>query len=415
VKNKQRKWHTNLIHNNDETKNSGATNTPLILSTAFAHNSAAEISSVFTGRKPGFIYSRINNPTVQKFEQSICNLEDGIGALACASGMAAISCALLAFVEQGKTILSSSSLFGGTYSLLEKTFKRFGIKVCYFDPTQPAEIEDLVDESVGVIFTETIGNPKIDVAFIEQIAEVAHSNHLPLIVDNTITTPVLFSAKEHGVDFVVYSTSKYFDGQGRVIGGCIVDLGTSNWDISRFDHLTGYKLQFGSEGPLRFMRMELMSSLGSCMSPYNAATHLSGLETLAMRMERHCTNAQALASFLDQHKKVKHVRYPGLEDHPQHNIATKLFNGQFGGMLSIELDSLSSTNKLINNLQLTKNLANIGDAKSLVIHPSSTIYFGLLPEEQERIGVNERLVRISVGLEDGEDILEDFEHALSKI
>jgi len=406
---------TNLLHDSYQPDpQSGATTVPLVLSTSFAYDTAEELSSVFAGQAPGFIYSRINNPTVLRFEQTIAALEGGIGAIACSSGMAAITCAILAFVKQGDTVLSSSSLFGGTFSLFRKNLSRFGIGVRFFDPTRPTEMEALMDDSVRVVFSETIGNPKMDVAHIDEIAQIAHSHRLPFIVDNTVTTPCLFRGKDHGVDLVVHSTSKYIDGQGRVIGGCIVDMGTSDWDIGRYEQMQDYHNRVGPLALLAFIRSEFLSNFGGCISPANAAIQLSGVETLALRVEQHCANAYVLAQFLAQHPQVKSVHYPGLEDDPGHAVAERLFNGRYGGLLTFEVESQETAFKVINQLRLAQNLANIGDAKTLVIHPASTIYLNFSPEERQLMGVTDGLIRVSVGLEDKDDIIADFDNALNK-
>jgi len=404
---------TNMLHDSYQPDaQSGATTAPLVLSTSFAYDTAEELANVFAGRAPGFIYSRINNPTVLKFEQTLTALEGGIGAIACASGMAAITSAVLAFVQQGDTVLSSASLFGGTFSLFQKNFKRFGIDVRFFDPARPQEIEALLDDSVRVVFSETIGNPKMDVARIDEIAEIAHRHKLPFIVDNTVTTPCLFRACDHDVDVVVHSTSKYIDGQGRVIGGCIVDMGGSAWDIGRYKQMRDYHQRMGSLALLAFMRSEFLANFGGCLSPTNAAIHLSGVETLALRVERHCANAEALAHFLARHPAAKSVHYPGLADDPGHAAAKKLFGGRYGGLLTFEVESEEKAFQVINGLRLAQNLANIGDAKTLVIHPASTIYHNFSPQERELMGVTDGLIRVSVGLEDESEIIADFDRAL---
>jgi O-acetylhomoserine (thiol)-lyase len=407
---------TNVLHDSYEPDAiTGATTVPPVLSTSFAYTTAEDLSSVFANKAPGFIYSRINNPTVLRLEKVIANLENGIGAVACASGMAAITCTILALVKNGETILSSSSLFGGTYSLFVNTFKRLGIQVKFFDPTLPAMIEEMMDETVRVIFTETIGNPKMDVAYIDEIVKVAHQYSLPVIVDNTVTTPYLFRGIDHGVDLVVHSTSKYIDGQGRVIGGCIVDLGTSNWNTERYDQLADYQKQMGSLALLALIRLELLTNLGCCISPANAAIQLSGIETLVLRVKHHCANASGLAQFLTQHSEVIKVHYPGLKNDPGHHIANRLFNGRFGGLLTFEVESQEAAFKVINRLKLAQNLANLGDAKTLVIHPASTIYLHYTPEERLFMGVTDGLIRVSVGLETLDDIIEDFNDALEGI
>jgi len=238
---------------------------------------------------------------------------------------------------------------------------------------------------------------------------------LPFIVDNTVTTPCLFRGKDHDIDVVVHSTSKYIDGQGRVIGGCIVDMGSSAWDIGHYEQMQDYRKRMGSLALLAFMRSEFLSNFGGCISPANAAIHLSGVETLALRVERHCANADALARFLARRPVVKSIHYPGLEDDPGHAVAEELFGGRYGGMLTFEVESQETAFQVINHLRLAQNLANIGDAKTLVIHPASTIYLNFSPQERELMGVTDGLIRVSVGLEDESDIIADFDQALKDL
>jgi O-acetylhomoserine (thiol)-lyase len=357
----------------------------------------------------------VNNPTVFQFEIKVNELEGGIGAVACSSGMAAITCAVLAFVKNGETLLSSSSLFGGTYSLFGCTMARMGIRVKYFDPTRPDMIHELMDDSVRVVFTETIGNPKIDVADIKAISDASHKYRLPLIVDNTVTTPCLLRAANYEVDVIVHSSSKYFDGHGRAIGGCIVDMGTPYWDIERYEQLEEPRKNYGMFALLSLIRNDLMINLGCCQSPTNAAIHLTGIETLAIRMQKHCENALALSEFLSQHKKVKKVHYPGLENDPHHKCAHDLFDDCYGGLMTFEVESHQVAFNIINKLKLAQNLANIGDVRTLVIHPASTIYVNFSPEEQVLMGVTPELVRVSVGIEDKKDIINDFKNALYQV
>jgi O-acetylhomoserine (thiol)-lyase len=299
------KQQTSLLHTSyNKGPDYFASREPLNVSTAFAYKDAEKLAAAFTGEEHGFLYSRIHNPTVAQFEKAMVVLEGGIGALACASGMAAITCAVLAFVTAGDTVLSSSSLFGGTFSLLTKTLQRLGVKVKFFDPTDPDSIERLMDETTKVVFTEIIGNPKMDVAQVDRIAQAAHKAAIPLIVDNTLA-PCIFRGAAHGADLIVHSTSKYVDGQGRVIGGCLIDTGSSGWDRAKYEYLQDYTTQFGQEGLLTFIRYELMSNLGCCFSPYHADLHLAGLETLPLRMERHCHNALELAQFLRNQRMWK--------------------------------------------------------------------------------------------------------------
>lgn len=389
-----------------------ATAPPIVQSTAFAYGSAEALESVFAGREAGFVYSRIANPTVSAFEARIAALEDGLGAMAVSSGMAAISSLALALAGSGEEIVAGSSLFGGTYSLFRHTLNRYGIGVRFVDPTNPAAVDDAINDATRLVFVETIGNPKLDVPDIAAIAAVTRKHGVPLVVDSTVTTPLLVQPKKLGADLIVHSTSKFINGHGNAIGGIIVDAGTFDWSSPRFPHLTPFRKRVGPFALLATLRNRVCRDLGCCLSPFNAFLLSIGLESLGVRMERHCSNAARLAAFLADHAKVDETGYPGLDAHPDHGLATRQFDGRYGAILTLKLGTRKRCFSFINRLRLAKTLVNLGDAQTLVVHPASTIYRDLNEEERRAAGVTEDLVRFSIGLERYEDILEDIGKAL---
>ncbi|HBC93136.1 MAG TPA: acetyl-L-homoserine sulfhydrolase [Pelotomaculum sp.] len=408
------RFNTALIHGNFASdKKTGATCVPIYQSTAFSHDSAEELESIFKGSAPGFVYTRLNNPTIESFERRIAFLEGGVGAVACSSGMAAVTLAVMNIAKNGEEIVSGSGIFGGTYSLF-KNLEAYGIRVRYVADSAIESFESLINENTRLIFIETVGNPKLDVPNIHALSEIAHSKGIPLIVDNTVTTPYLVNPIKLGADIVVHSTSKYINGSGNSIGGIIIDSGRFKWDESKFTSLVDFR-KFGRFTYLAKLRNGLFRDFGSCISPFNAYLNSVGLETLGVRMERLCENALRLAIRLSENDKVLAVNYPGLKDNRYHSIAKEQFGGRFGAILTIRVGSKENAFKVIDNLKYAVNLANIGDVRTLVIHPASTIYINSSAEEKESAGVYDDLIRISVGLEDIEDIEEDFTQALEKI
>lgn len=408
------KFNTGLLHGNfTSDKKTGATLTPIYQSTAFQHKTAEELENIFKGSELGYIYTRINNPTIESFERRMAFLEKGIGAVACASGMSAVSLAVLNILKSGDEILSGSGIFGGTYNLFEG-LAEFGIRATYAEGNDRAQFETCITDKTRLIFVETIGNPKLDVADIRDLAELAHAHGIPLIVDNTVATPYLMRPVELGADIVIHSTSKYINGSGNSIGGVIVDSGRFQWDLEKYPALNKYK-KFGNFIYLAKLRKSIFQDFGACISPFNAYLNSLGLETLGLRMDRLCDNALALSLTLKENNQVSFVNYPGLVDNRYHEIAKQQFSGKFGGILTIRVGSKENAFKVINNLKYAVNLANIGDARTLVIHPASTIYYMNSIEEKEKMGVYEDLIRISVGLEDREDIIEDFQQALRSV
>lgn len=408
------KFNTRLLHGNFSREGKyGATNIPIYQSTSFSHKTAEELENIFKGTEHGYIYSRINNPTVDAFERRIAFLEKGIGAVACASGMAAITLAVMNIIRNGEEIISSNGIFGGTYSLFNN-LEEFGIKTRYADCKRSESFKEAINDRTRMIFIETIGNPKLDVPDIKKIAQIAHKNNIPLIVDNTVTTPYLIKPIELGVDIVIHSTSKYINGSGNSVGGIIVDSGKFKWNVDKFTLLSKYK-KYGPFIYLAKLRKGLFKDFGPCASPFNAYLNSLGLETLGIRMDRVCDTANKIALSLRANPKIKEVNYPGLEDNPYHIISKDQFNGKYGGILTIRLGSKDNAFRLINSLKYASNLANIGDTKTLVIHPASTIFEAYSEKEKETMGVFEDLIRISVGLEDPEDLIEDFSQSLDKI
>ena len=410
------KWtqETELIHGGFALNDAiGATATPIVQSTAFAYESAEAIEAVFAGRKPGFIYSRIANPTVSAFESRMTALENGIGSIAVTSGMAAISSLALALAGSGDEIVAGSSLFGGTYSLFSSTLARFGIKVRFVDPSNPEAIRQAINDKTRLVFVETIGNPKLDVPDIAVLAALTRAQGVPLAVDSTVTTPVLVQPRTLGADLIVHSASKYINGHGNAIGGVIVDSGTFNWANPRFLHLEPFRARVGHFALLAFLRNRICRDLGCSLTPFNAFLLNMGVESLSVRMERHCANAAQVASFLAAHPKVVEARYPGLATHPDHAVAKRQFGNRFGAIVTLILGTREGSFAFINRLRLVKILANLGDVRTLVSHPASTFCRDFSIEERQTIGVTDDLVRLSVGLENGSDILKDIEQALA--
>lgn len=411
VKFETRALHTGII----PTDKTGATMPPIYQTAAFAYTSAAEIEDVFRGKKFGYVYTRITNPTITSFELRMNELENGVGALATSSGMAAIAVVAFTLAEAGSEILASRSLFGGTYHFFSDILESAGIAVRYADFTSVDELENKINDKTRFLFLESISNPKLEIYDVRKISTIARKHHIPLVVDNTIATPYLWCAKDFGADIVIHSATKYITGNGTAVGGILVDTGNYKWE----NHASPKVKEFiAKAGPFSFLaaaRSKVYQNFGFTPSPQNAFLHLVGLETLALRMEKHCKNAQHLAEFFAIHKKVKTVNYPGLKDNPFHETGKNLFGNRYSGILTIELASKEECFRLIDNVRYAKNLANIGDTRTLIIHPDSTIYSNCSEEEKRNAGVTEKLLRISVGIEHFEDILEDFSHAFEKI
>eukprot|EP01047_Picozoa_sp_COSAG01_P006506 COSAG01_NODE_236_length_20742_cov_2129.910236_8_plen_417_part_00 len=410
--NKDRELESKLIHGvYDKDAETGATNPPIHMSAAFAHDSAEQLSNVFHGREFGYVYSRIANPSIVALEQHINLVEDGRAAVATASGMAAMAILIETLAGTGDEIISSKSIFGGTYYLLKEVAANQGITVRYVDTCDLAQYKAAINDKTRAIFCESIGNPKCDVPDLKSLAALATEAGIPLVVDATVSTPFLMSAKALGVHVVWHSATKWISGTGTSIGGLIVDLGHFDWRVSKSKQVATLAKQFGL---LAFVNRckRLRSNKGAALSPLNAFLLGQGFEHLALRMKQHCENALSLARFLTAHKAVQSVSYPGLEHHIDYEIAKAQMPKGCGGLLSFRLKDKVSAFKLVKQLKMAKNLSNLGDAKTLVIHPSSTIYRELSEEDQQQAGVYDDLIRVSVGLEAFEDIKYDFEQAL---
>ena len=393
---------------------SGASAVPIFQTVSYAYNTAQEIADAFAGRSPGYIYTRIANPTTTALETRLAELEDGIGCIATSSGMAAIASAVMGLARAGDEIIASAGIFGGTVSLFENTLSRFGIKTSFVDVADTNNFAEAINDKTRLIFIETIGNPRMDVPDIPAVAEIANKAQIPLIVDNTVTTPAIFKPGEFGADIVVHSTSKFINGHGTAIGGAIIDAGNYNWREGPFKDIKDVSQRIGQLAFLWYLRNVIYRDLGGCPAPMNSFLMLQGLETLPGRMAKHCENANKLAEFLQSHPNVSWVNYPGLEDSKFHGRVAKLFSGCCGGLLTFGLGDRQKAFGFIDSVKLAKNLANLGDAKTLVVHPASTIFHEFGVDELVPMGVAEDMIRVSVGIEDFDDIKADFEQAIER-
>ena len=401
-----------------------AATTPIYQTTSFTFDSTQHGADLFNLAVPGNIYSRIMNPTNAVLEARLAELEGGVGALAVASGMAAIRYSIEAIAEVGCNIVSTSQLYGGTYNLFAHTFPRQGLETRFADADDYDKVKSLIDENTRALFCESIGNPAGNVVDIQKWADIAHEAGVPLIVDNTVATPLLCRAFDHGADIVVHSLTKYIGGHGTTIGGAIVDSGKFDWAAhpERFSVMTTpdpsyhgvvYTEGFGEAAYIGRCRVVPLRNTGAALSPHSAFMIMQGLETLSLRMKRHCKNAKKVAKYLQQHPQVKWVNYAGLKDSPYRETCEKICGGKAAGIVSFGIEGgIEAGGKFIDALQLILRLVNIGDAKSLACHPASTTHRQLNPEELATAGVSEDMVRISVGIEHIDDIIADIEQAL---
>lgn len=422
--NKQYGFETLSLHAGQETADS-ATNAravPIYQTTSFVFNGPEHAADLFGLRQFGNIYTRIMNPTQDAFERRIAALEGGVGALATASGQAAETLAILNLAGAGDEIISSASLYGGTYNLFHYTLPKIGITVRFYDSREPESLRALINDKTKAVFAETLGNPRLDTLDIRATADIAHEYGVPLILDNTLPTPYLIQPFKHGADIVVHSATKFIGGHGTSIGGVIVDSGKFDWTSGRFPGFVEpdpsyHGLRFVEAlGPLAYIikaRVQLLRDIGPAASPFNDWLFLQGLETLPLRMERHSQNALRIAEFLEGHPAVDWVLYPGLKSHPQHELAVKYHTHGFGAIIGFGIKGgLEAGKQLIRHVELFSHLANVGDAKSLIIHPASTTHSQLSPDEQYETGVTPDFVRLSVGLETVDDLLDDLDQAL---
>lgn len=395
---------------------------PIYQTSSYVFKSSEHAANLFGLKEFGNIYTRLMNPTTDVLEQRLARLDGGVGALAFASGQAAITSAVLNITQAGQNILSTSSLYGGTYNLFHYTLPKLGITVKFVDSSDPENIRRAIDGETRLVYTESVGNPKNNVDDFEAIAAIAHSAGIPFVVDNTVTTPYLFKPLEHGADIVVYSLTKFIGGHGTSIGGAVVDGGTFPWNNGRFPEFTDpdpsyhglkYWEALGNLSYILKMRLTLLRDMGACLSPFNAFQFIQGLETLHVRMPRHVENARRVAEWLERHPLVSWVNYPGLASHPDHSRALKYLPKGAGAIIGFGIKGgLEAGAKFIDSVKLLSHLANIGDAKSLVIHPASTTHQQLTAEEQVSAGVTPDFIRLSIGIESADDIIADIEQAL---
>ena len=400
---------------------------PVYQTTSYAFDNTQHGADLFDLKVQGNIYTRIMNPTTAVLEERVAALEGGIGAVALASGMAAITYAIQTIAEAGDNIVSVSTLYGGTYNLFAHTLPKQGIEVRFFDYRHPEQLEQLIDSKTKLVFAESIGNPLGNVVELKKISEIAHRLGVPVVVDNTVATPILQRSFEHGADVVIHSLTKYIGGHGNSIGGIVIDSGKFPWGEhkDRFPvlntpdpsyHGVNYVEALGAAAYIARLRVVPLRNTGAALSPFNTFLILQGLETLALRIERHSDNALKVAQYLKQHPKVKWVNYAGLPEHPQHHLIDEYLSGKASGILSFGVqDGREGGTRFIDALKLFTRLVNIGDAKSLACHPATTTHRQLSPEELQKAGVSEDLVRLSVGIEHIDDLIADLEQALAEV
>lgn len=427
MNNKKYKFETNTLHAGQDPESENRSRAPPIYPTV-AYNfedteQAADLFAIKPPEFPGQIYSRFTNPTYEILEKRIAELEGGIAAASTASGQAATTLALLTIASSGDKIVASKTLYGGTVTLFDLTFSdKFGIDVEFVEP-EPENFAKAIDERTKAVFGETIGNPKLNVLDIEKISKITHESNIPLFIDNTFATPYLSNPFDWGADIITHSATKWIGGHGTVLGGLVIDSGQFDWSSGNFPEIT--EIDSGYRGGLNYweefqelsyivkLKSRYTRDLGPCMSPFNAFLLLQGLETLHLRMEKHSENAKKVAEFLKEHSKVDWVVYPGLSSHPTHDLAEKYLHNGYGGIVGFGIKGGSTAGKkFIENLNLFSHLANVGDAKSLAVHPWSTTHSQLSPEQRREGGVTEDFIRLSVGIENTDDILEDLDQAL---
>ena len=399
---------------------------PIYQTTSFVFEDTQEGAELFALQKAGNIYTRITNPTTSAFEERIAALEGGVGALATASGMAAITYTILALAHAGDHVVAASTIYGGTFNLLKETLPRYGITTTFVDIDNLEEVEAAIKDNTKLVLIETLGNPVINIPDIEKIAEIAHKHQIPLVADNTFATPYLINVFSHGVDIAVHSATKFIGGHGTTIGGVIVDSGKFDWAASgKFPQLVdedpsyhniSYTRDVGAAAFIVAARVQLLRDMGAALSPFNSFLLLQGLETLSLRVERHVQNAEKIVDFLVNHPKVEKVNYPKLPDSPYHALAVKYLPKGVGSIFTFHVKGgEAEARKVIDNLEIFSNLANVADAKSLVVHPATTTHAQLSESDLEAAGVTKNQIRLSIGLENVDDLIEDLRLALEKI
>ncbi|MYL51331.1 aminotransferase class V-fold PLP-dependent enzyme [Halobacillus litoralis] len=402
----------------------GSRAVPIYQTTSYVFHDTEHAQSLFALDEPGNIYSRIGNPTVDVFEKRMALLEGGVASVATASGMSAIALSILNIAGSGDEVVAAANLYGGTYNLFANTLPRYGIKVHFVDPEDPENFRQAITDRTKAVFAETIGNPSLHVLDIEKVAAVAHDHNLPLLIDNTFATPYTCRPIEHGADIVIHSATKWIGGHGTAIGGVVVDGGQFNWGNGKYPVFTEpdssyngivYTADFGTLAYITKLRVQLLRDFGSCLSPQNAFLLLQGLETLHLRVARHGDNAQELAEYLQGHPDVEWVSYPGLPTHPAHELANRYLDGGYGSIVNFGIKGgREAGRQVINNISLWSHVANVGDAKSLIIHPASTTHQQLSVEDLAASGVTEELIRLSIGLESSKDLINDLDRAIAK-
>lgn len=414
---KQYRFNTRIIHESIRPENwEGATLPPIFQTASHHHETAENLSMTFAGKKSDHIYMRLTNPTNRVLENKISSIEGGQGAIVMSSGMAAVTNACMSILRTGDEFVSGNSLFMSTYILFANVFKKYGITARFVESTDTDAIEKAINSKTRFIYLETIGNPKMDVPDIEAVSKIAHKNDLPLLVDNTLATPYLFRPFEYGADIVIHSTTKYMSGHGDAAGGVVIDGGNFAWPEKRFPDFKPFIKSKGSSAFLDRVWREHHINFGTTQAPFHSYLTMIGLDTLGIRMERQVENAFIVASFLKQRPEVFWVNYPGFRNCPSHDTARKQFGGKgYGGMLSFGLKDQKNCFKFINNLRLVYNLANLGDCKTLVIHPYSSQYFSFDEPTRKKLSITPDMLRLSVGIESVEDICEDLGQALDRL
>lgn len=399
---------------------------PIYQTTSYVFDNAQEGEDLFGLKKPGNIYSRIGNPTVEVFENRIAALENGVGAVATSSGMAAITYAVLGLAHAGDHVVAATTLYGGTFNLLKETLPRYGVTTTFVDVANLEEVEAAIKDNTKLVLIETLGNPVINIPDIEKIADIAHAHKIPLVTDNTFGTPYLINVFSHGVDIAVHSATKFIGGHGTTIAGVVVDSGNFDWEASgKFPqfvdedpsyHNISYTRDIGAAAFITALRVQLLRDTGAALSPFSAFLLLQGLETLSLRIDRHIENTKKIVDFLANHPKVEKVNYPSLPSSPYYDLAQKYFPKGAGSIFTFHIKGgQEEAHKFIDNLEIFSDLANVADAKSLVVHPATTTHQQLSEEDLKACGVTRNQIRVSVGLENADDLIEDLCLALEKI
>lgn len=399
---------------------------PIYQTTSYVFDNAQEGEDLFGLKKPGNIYSRIGNPTVEVFENRIAALENGVGAVATSSGMAAITYAVLGLAHAGDHVVAATTLYGGTFNLLKETLPRYGVTTTFVDVANLEEVEAAIKDNTKLVLIETLGNPVINIPDIEKIADIAHAHKIPLVTDNTFGTPYLINVFSHGVDIAVHSATKFIGGHGTTIAGVVVDSGNFDWEASgKFPqfvdedpsyHNISYTRDIGAAAFITALRVQLLRDTGAALSPFSAFLLLQGLETLSLRIDRHIENTKKIVDFLSNHLKVEKVNYPSLPSSPYYDLAQKYFPKGAGSIFTFHIKGgQEEAHKFIDNLEIFSDLANVADAKSLVVHPATTTHQQLSEEDLKACGVTRNQIRVSVGLENADDLIEDLRLAFEKI